>query len=251
MLMSAIYATYCVIMCLLFTPFSLLSSFYIPIGYVLMIIIPFASLWMVLRSISTVDSKIKNTWILVLTFFASPLCVGVLSLLIGNGSELGVIIFLSSFLVMPILPVILFVIWTVFEDLKSKVIVASDQNSHEEIGSTKKFPFPSDGGGFSEMELTRIIAFEANDNYVNIYFLNERDELMKIMQRMSMRRAEGMLSELNAGFFRVHKSYIVNPLYLKEIKGRAQAYKLEMYHLVDQISVSRSFNVDLLKKSLH
>lgn len=246
LIVAAAYTVYCLVICVLFGSFALLTSFFQPIGYLLMAAIPFTAIWLLLKRMSLNEALVRNTWFVIGALFAAPLMVGLIAFLFSNGSELGGLVYFSSFLIMPILPVVLLVVWLVFEELKSKVILRNDALPKEQ---PLKFQLPAENGKSEAYQLNRIIAFEANDNYVNLYMLSEKEEVVKVMHRMSMRFAQGVLNDLNADFFRVHKSYIINPAYLDTIEGKAQAYKLNMRHLPNPISVSRSFDIDQLKRS--
>ena len=97
-----------------------------------------------------------------------------------------------------------------------------------------------------EVELNNIICFEANDNYVNIYYLLN-DEPKKSIQRISLRKVEEQLTNLQSEFSRVHKSYLINPNCVKKIGGKAQAYRITLQGLEFEIPVSRNFDISLLK----
>lgn len=91
-----------------------------------------------------------------------------------------------------------------------------------------------------------ILFFEANDNYVYINYLSSDDTVKKHMERLSLKKIEALIDEYSKPFYRVHKSYIVNPEFLTEIKGRSQAYKLKLEKVEKPIPVSRNFDIDQL-----
>lgn len=95
-----------------------------------------------------------------------------------------------------------------------------------------------------ELEADKIICFESNDNYVIIYYLSEENGLLKTMERSSLKKIEEILTGMDLFYRRVHKSFIINPSYVKKVSGRAQAYKLEVSYLDFPVPVSRSFNID-------
>ncbi len=123
------------------------------------------------------------------------------------------------------------------------------ENSTQEI-EEKKFILENENGKvLIELFLSQIICFEASDNYAVTYYLNQNQEVKKSMERVSLKRIEELIEELNSSDFeRVHKSYIVNKKYVEDLKGKAQAYKLKMLNLQILVPVSRSYDINVIKK---
>jgi hypothetical protein len=101
-----------------------------------------------------------------------------------------------------------------------------------------------------EVPIKRIICYEANDNYVLTHYLDETDSPKKSMERISLRKIEQLLAQEKIEFLRIHKSYLVNPEFVLEIKGRSQAYKLQLKHYEHLVPVSRSYDVSLIGSKL-
>jgi len=97
-----------------------------------------------------------------------------------------------------------------------------------------------------EVPVSRIICYEANDNYVLTHYLEEDGTLKRSMERISLRKIEQLLAEEQIQFLRVHKSYLVNPEFVADLKGRSQAYKLQLRDFDQLVPVSRSYDVSLL-----
>lgn len=97
--------------------------------------------------------------------------------------------------------------------------------------------------------IDKIVLFEANDNYSNIHYLNDEGQIRKQIERMSLKKIEDLIEKYDKSFHRVHKSYLLNSDYLVGVKGRSQAYKLELKYVTKLIPVSRKFNVDILKQN--
>ena len=97
-----------------------------------------------------------------------------------------------------------------------------------------------------EVPVSRIICYEANDNYVLTHYLEEDGTLKRSMERISLRKIEQLLAEEQIQFLRVHKSYLVNPEFVADLKGRSQAYKLQLKDFDQLVPVSRSYDVSLL-----
>ena len=97
-----------------------------------------------------------------------------------------------------------------------------------------------------EVPVSRIICYEANDNYVLTHYLEEDGALRRSMERISLRKIEQLLAEEQIQFLRVHKSYLVNPAYVADVKGRSQAYKLQLKDFDQLVPVSRSYDISAL-----
>ena len=129
----------------------------------------------------------------------------------------------------------------------SKVSVKTD-NVSSEI-EDKIFHLENDNGKLLiEVKIKNIICFEANDNYVITYFLDKNEQLKKSMERISLKKIEDILIKEEVFFKRVHKSFLINHAYISEVKGKAQAYKIEMLHYENLVPVSRSYDVNQLTK---
>lgn len=160
---------------------------------------------------------------------------------------IGYAMFISS-----LLPALL-VIWGIYIEYLNNQVRLTIEFLSEQIGeeNVEKEIFTlrnkNDMILFSS-SIDDIILFEANDNYVNIYYLDEEKNVHKQMERLSLKKVESLLENYDKLFHRIHKSYLLNPDYLLEINGRSQAYKLKIRHINKLIPVSRMFNIDDLKQ---
>lgn len=165
---------------------------------------------------------------------------------------IGFALFVSS-----LLPAII-VLWDLYVEYLSSQLnitiegLSKDQEDENETeGQVEFFTLRNKSGKeiFSE-PLDSILLFEANDNYTNIYFSIGEGKFKKHMERLSLKKIEELLDAYSKPFYRVHKSFIVNPEFLTEIKGRSQAYKLKLEKVEKLIPVSRNFDIDQLSGSL-
>ncbi len=69
-----------------------------------------------------------------------------------------------------------------------------------------------------------IILIKSADNYLEVYY-KQKDAVVRQMVRNSLRNIEDLLSDLDF-IKKVHRSFIVNIHYIKEIQGNSQGYKL-------------------------
>jgi hypothetical protein len=157
-----------------------------------------------------------------------------------------------SFFIAALVPSILVLLYYLYKDAEEKIAtmgkvsLISHQTDPEQ--QEKVFHLENDNGKLLlEVPIDRIICFEANDNYVITYYLDKTDQLKKSMERVSLKKIEELLEKENVIFCRVHKSYLINPKHLEGIKGKAQAYKLQMYLFDNLIPVSRSYDISILE----
>lgn len=155
----------------------------------------------------------------------------------------------TSFLWYLSIPIVLITLFFIIKlNLKpNKVTPKSDQSKTQNDSIT--FAIKNNkGNGQLEINISNIICFEANDNYVITHFLTDDDKKVRSMDRISLKKVSESLDELGVCFERVHKSFLINPKYVTEIKGRAQAYKLTLNHLEIEIPVSRKYDISGLKR---
>jgi len=162
-------------------------------------------------------------------------------------------IYVAAFLVASFLPTVLFLLYFIFKEAEDKISkmgkasIVSGENEDHVI--EKSFHLENERGKLLlEVTIKNIVCFEANDNYVITYFLGKNGELKKSMERISLKKIEEMLSKEDVVFNRVHKSYLINPEFLSEIKGKTQAYKIQLLHFEELIPVSRSYDINQLAK---
>jgi hypothetical protein len=239
------YAAYCGILCLIFTPFSFISSAQGMMTTALFAGVIFILFVGIVRFLPR-DISIFNYQLLLITgIYLTPSVVATLFWYSFEKNELSdITLYLSTFLIIPIFPIACYVLWMVFHDLKARVKVSAEQVTVKENTVSKIFRIKNEKGKvIIEVSVDQIITFEANDNYVVTYYLNDQQTLKKSMHRISMKKIEELLTAIEADFLRVHKSYMINPLYVVGVKGRSQAYKIQMEFLATQIPVSRSFDI--------
>jgi hypothetical protein len=149
-------------------------------------------------------------------------------------------------------------IWSLLLSLFEGVDERISQMVHARVNSTHSaepteieavFHLENENGKLLlEIPVSRIICYEANDNYVLTHYLEDDGTLKRSMERISLRKIEQILADCQIYFLRVHKSYLVNPTHVKDLKGRSQAYKIQLHNFEQLIPVSRSFDVSLLGK---
>jgi hypothetical protein len=162
-------------------------------------------------------------------------------------------IYLISFIIVSLPPSIWLLVRIIFDNADVKItemVSATVHRSEESEGVHEKvFHLENENGKLLlEVPIKRIVCYEANDNYVITYYLNEDEQLKKSMERISLKKIEEILHAEGVEFARVHKSYLINVDFLLEIKGRSQAYRLQLRFFEELIPVSRAFDISTLPR---
>ena len=83
-----------------------------------------------------------------------------------------------------------------------------------------------------------LLFIKSDGNYIEIY-LNETDQINKLIHRASLQTIEKKLS-IHPGIIRTHRSYIVNCINIKSSKGTARNYLLFFSKIEQSIPVARN-----------
>lgn len=241
-LVSIGMGAYLLLVSLLFDPFFLIQDISTSWTY---LFLPFSCTILTFALLALSD-RIKNSSqkkSVFLSAFVLPILIPAISIWLLNESiHNSFFLYLSSFFIAA-LPVFAFAIMLqLINPDKNKSLNQPSSTSGEVI-----FSFPNKKGfGTSEVAHSKIICFEANDNYVIAHYFDSENQLQNSMTRSSLKTVESDLNEKEHSFKRVHKSYLVNHDYIVEITGKSQARRLKMKGLNNVLPVSRSFNIDEL-----
>lgn len=200
-----------------------------------------------------VKQKAGNQQLMRAVFALSFELVGVISSLIVwlwfKSEESSYLLFLTTFLVAALLPTMLVILYLVFNVATTRINSNLEKVVPQE--EVELFVLESETGKtLLKATMQQLISFEANDNYVIIYYFDKNNHVKKVMERFSLKKMEEMLAPSSILFERVHKSFLINPNYLVNIKGKAQAYKLELRGLEELVPVSRSYAIERLEQLL-
>lgn len=94
------------------------------------------------------------------------------------------------------------------------------------------------------IELTRLLYIESQDNYASIVF-NEKGHLKRQLLRSSLKRIESQIQ--HPEILKCHRAYLVNILNVTNIEGNAAGYKLSFTNLEEKIPVSRNYGKIILE----
>lgn len=84
----------------------------------------------------------------------------------------------------------------------------------------------------------KVLYLQNSDNYVSV-FIQENGSLQEELVRNSMKALSDQLS--NTSLMRCHRGYIVNLRKVKEVKGNAAGWRLELKGTDAEVPVSRSY----------
>jgi hypothetical protein len=164
-------------------------------------------------------------------------------------SGYGWVLLLSIFVV-SLLPVALVLWFYLLKELENKLSLSVLHNAEtKDLSGTetdKEIVISNSAGKVVFRAFSSdVISFEANDNYVMIHYLKEKEPL-KQLERISLKKIEALLNKYDVNFFRVHKSFIINSEFVEEVLGVSQSYKLKLKNFNEEVPVSRQFDIDLL-----
>ncbi len=244
------YSIYSLVLLAILNPFVFLKNGANVLDYVLIILSTFALTYLLIRSIPSQSKRNAHHVMFVIGLYAIPLLNGCFIYLLNSQLEAAAtfILYVSSFLILPILPIAVYILWLLFEDLQARVTVTAENRESSDQITKKVFNILNDKGILiKEIPLSAIIAFEAMDNYVITYYLDETETLRREMHRISLKKISELIGEISEDFLRVHKSHLVNPAYIVALRGKSQAYRIQLKHLDGLIPVSRTFSVDVIR----
>lgn len=92
----------------------------------------------------------------------------------------------------------------------------------------------------------KIRCVEAADNYVQVFF-EENGQIKSKMLRSTLKKTEDTLNAY-PGFFRCHRTFLVQLAHVKHVSGNAQGYRLHLDGMEALIPVSRKQNEAIAQK---
>lgn len=248
-MVASIFSMYCVLTTFLLDPFVFLTGHSNWISHLVILVGSFVLTLVLLKLVATSFLVWTKQLFIILSIFLIPIICGSIVLFLYSSEQTEVFLYFSSFLVLTILPISSYILWLIYSDLQARVIISTEQKESIDQSLVKVFSITNDRNQvILEIPIDQIIGFEANDNYVITHHLLDDEKLDKTMHRISMKKITELLSQIDIEFLRVHKSFLVNPNFIQKLKGKSQAYRIEMSHLPMEVPVSRSFDIQRIKK---
>ena len=249
LLIAAIFALYSVLVIFLLDPFVFLENHIAWISYLSILGISFSLIYGLIKLVAHSFLGPLKQLLIIASFFVISILAGSFVLLVNYSLENEIFLYFSAFFILPIPPISIYILWLIYSDLLSRVVVTAERRQNIDESIDKIFRIRNDKDKILlEIPIDQIIIFEANDNYVVTYQLMDNQRVGKKMHRIYMKKIDELLNEIEVEFLRVHKSYLVNPEFIQDLKGKSQAYRIELSHLAKEVPVSRSFDVELIKK---
>lgn len=228
-------------------PFIFLSSFNPEISYPFIFIASLSLSWSLKKLSKSAFQSAYGQLIIVAGIFTISIICGTIIWLLNGAFFIDPLLYFNTFLILPILPASVYTLWLMYFYLTTRVKVSFESQERADFSFQKLLRIENNQNQLIlESSIDRIIAFEANDNYVHTYLLNDDGQVDRTMHRISLKKITELLEQQNVQFHRVHKSYLINPHFILQLKGKSQAYRVELKHLQMEIPVSRSFDVKLI-----
>jgi hypothetical protein len=238
-LISLAFAAYSALTLAIFNPFVFLNA---PRILICILLVCFGSFVATFATLILTQKWKNQAWkkvLFILSFLIGAAFASLTPWVIYRPEAGSFLLYLSSFVIVALLPMSIATLWLIFDELKNRISISSE--TKEEVQLIKLI---SDKGKIlAELDPKKVICFEANDNYVIVYFLNDNNDLVKLMERISLKRINSIADELNISFKRVHKSYLINPEFVQKVAGKAQAHRIHMEHIEEPVPVSRNFDI--------
>lgn len=192
--------------------------------------------------------RVKRAWNSLLsesvTFLISTSVTSILVAVFFNIDTVYYIAFFAGFFIVGFVLAAFHYLVNLMQDIQVVGTISSPEKADDAIDKPQHFVLENTKGkAVFDLPFESLICFEANDNYINIYFIDQKEQVQKRLERISMRKVEELVSQANDSFLRVHKSYVINKLFVKEVKGKSQAYRLQMEQLDFEIPVSRRLQI--------
>lgn len=244
LLYSLILSIYIVLVAIIMNPFVVIETKYTFIDLLLLFTLTFTLSFVFFYLAKGTENVKKRSAMFCLSFSLPIIISGAIVWYLSSPELNNFLLFISTFFVASILPTLIVLIFLFFKKIKQSpqsgiTFSQSDREvSYFELTNAK-------GKTIFKVDSTNIVYFESNDNYVLTYYLDEEKTLKKSMDRLSLKSVETMLESNAIQFSRVHKSFLINPTFVKEVSGRSQAYKIVMLHSDSEIPVSRKFDVSI------
>lgn len=247
-LIAFLFSLYCTGSVFFLLPFVFLEEHSSFISYVFLFVAVGALSFGLLRVTSHSLLGTSKQLLVVAAIYTIPLVSGSTLLLIYSAAENELFLYLSTFLILPILPVAIYILWLIYSDLQARVLITTENRENSDLSVEKLFRINNDKNQVVlEIPIKRILSCEANDNYVITYYMNEVNKVDKAMHRISLKKITELLTKMDVEFMRVHKSFLVNPDFIVALHGKAQSYRVEVQHLSKTVPISRSFDVVQIK----
>lgn len=228
------------------------TSNLIIIYFALIAIVALVELGLLVLVRGRISKNKSNRTLFVLSFHLAGIVSSFIIWALFHSAQSSLFLFMTTFLVGALLPTMIVILYFIFNEAKRKIgnSPIAVENQNETINEAIFCLENETGKLLLKIPVNQLICFEANDNYVIIYYLDKNNSLKKLMERFSLKKMEEILILENVKFERVHKSFLINPNCLLAITGKAQAYKIELQGLDSLIPVSRAYSINLLEQKL-
>ncbi len=102
-----------------------------------------------------------------------------------------------------------------------------------------------------EIRKEQLVYITSANNYVEIFYINDKQVLAKMLLRQTLTEIENQLVRGDGLFCRCHKAFVVNKEKIISIRGNAKSYQLMLKESDKPIPVSRKKNDTLIQQYIH
>ena len=88
-----------------------------------------------------------------------------------------------------------------------------------------------------QLDINNLLFAKAEGNYVEFYM--KENGINRIIKRITIKELEAIL-EAHPNIVRIHRSYLINAMHVKNVTGNAQGYRLQLDSYEEPIPVSRN-----------
>ena len=94
-----------------------------------------------------------------------------------------------------------------------------------------------------EIYTSSFVYAQAQQNYVEIYYLNNQKELQKTILRLTLSELQKQLPRA----WQIHRSFVVNLDYFQALQGNARKRMMELKYVSEALPLSQKYYPDLAK----
>lgn len=136
------------------------------------------------------------------------------------------------------------------EETRETVLPKAQKEEKAPMKAEELFSLLAENGNDRfEKKSGQVLCIRSSGNYIEIFWLDERKSIRKILFRQSLINTERALGE-GSQFKRCHRCWIVNTDKITAITGNAKGYQLELEACDFKVPVSKNYSNQFNKKEI-
>ena len=160
---------------------------------------------------------------------------------LGGWHDFGFLSFLDftkNVTILFFLPYVSFIIYTRFRDLNRNLSTFYSFNEHNEENEKIIHIHSDNQSEHFSIRVDSILFISSEDNYISIHYLQAGSDKRKLLRKSLKSLIE---ENHHALLIRCHRSYAINLMHLKQMKGNKSKMELYIDQVNDAIPVSRQY----------